>query len=146
MQDTFVPLNDDSGIKQHRRSSSHGSDSDLDLAHKGEGLEYRVHAKDEKSGKVVSLWHDISLVHIDPNSHKNTPYLNFVCEIPKFTRKKYEIATDEEGNPIKQDEKKGNLREVRRGSWRGSWATPDDRALQIFHDFSECLNTCRRYP
>ena len=30
-----------------------------------------------------------------------------------FHRKKYEIATDEPGNPIKQDEKKGQLREVR---------------------------------
>ena len=34
--------------------------------------------------------------------------------ISKFTRKKYEIATDEEFTPIKQDEKKGKLREVRR--------------------------------
>lgn len=29
------------------------------------------------------------------------------------SRKKYEIATGEAGNPIKQDEKKGVLREVR---------------------------------
>jgi len=41
--------------------------------------------------------------------------LNFVCEIPKFTRKKYEIATDEVGNPIKQDTKKGELREFKKG-------------------------------
>ena len=33
--------------------------------------------------------------------------MNFVCEIPKYSRKKYEIATKEDGNPIKQDEKKG---------------------------------------
>ena len=30
-------------------------------------------------------------------------------------RKKYEIATDEVGNPIKQDEKKGKLREFKKG-------------------------------
>jgi len=30
----------------------------------------------------------------------------------KLCRKKYEIATDEEYTPIKQDEKKGKLREV----------------------------------
>jgi hypothetical protein len=30
-------------------------------------------------------------------------------------RKKYEIATDEVGNPIKQDEKKGVLREFKKG-------------------------------
>jgi hypothetical protein len=36
-------------------------------------------------------------------SHQNT------------NRKKYEIATDEVGNPIKQDEKKGQLREFKKG-------------------------------
>jgi hypothetical protein len=30
-------------------------------------------------------------------------------------RKKYEIATDEVGNPLKQDEKKGVLREFKKG-------------------------------
>lgn len=33
-------------------------------------------------------------------------YFSFSC------RKKFEIATDEVGNPIKQDTKKGQLREV----------------------------------
>jgi hypothetical protein len=36
--------------------------------------------------KKISLWHDVSLVHIDPEKKEETPYLNFVCEIPKFTR------------------------------------------------------------
>ena len=44
-----------------------------------------------------------------------TGALNFICEIPKWTNKKYEVATKEEGNPIKQDEKKGVLREFKRG-------------------------------
>jgi len=38
-----------------------------------------------------------------------------LCEIPKFTRKKYEIATDEDFTPIKQDTKKGVLREFKKG-------------------------------
>jgi hypothetical protein len=41
----------------------------------------------------------------------------FSCE----HRKKYEIATGEAGNPIKQDEKKGMLREVREEEY--AWKT-----------------------
>lgn len=99
-------------------SLSHGSNSSLHNLVDGEAdtLEYRIKTVDKDSkSKVVSLWHDISLVHIDPVSELATPYLNFVCEIPKFSRKKYEIATDEEGNPIKQDSKKGQLREFKKG-------------------------------
>jgi inorganic pyrophosphatase len=113
-EEQFIPLNDSENRKMIRKNS-HGSDSDLDLSEKGEGLEYRVQAVEDTTGKKVSLWHDISLVHIDQATKKETPYLNFVCEIPKFTRKKYEIATDEVGNPIKQDEKKGTLREFKKG-------------------------------
>lgn len=40
---------------------------------------------------------------------------NFVCEIPKWTRKKFEIATGEPFNPIKQDTKNGALREYQWG-------------------------------
>jgi len=113
-KEQFMPLNDSIQRKMIRKGS-HGSDSDLDLSEHGSGLEYRVQAVEENTGKKISLWHDISLVHMDPATRKETPYLNFVCEIPKFTRKKYEIATDEEGNPIKQDEKKGLLREFKKG-------------------------------
>ena len=38
-----------------------------------------------------------------------------MCEIPKWTRKKYEIATGEIMNPIKQDVKNGVLREYKWG-------------------------------
>mmetsp|Transcript_46258 Transcript_46258/g.46728 ORF Transcript_46258/g.46728 Transcript_46258/m.46728 type:complete len:304 (-) Transcript_46258:119-1030(-) len=103
------------------RGGSHGSFSNLQIDNDGtEGtLEYRLQAVN-KSGvssgkKNVSLWHDITLVHLDDETDQPTPYLNFVNEIPKFSRKKYEIATDEEGNPIKQDEKKGVLREFKKG-------------------------------
>ena len=89
MQETLVPLNDGGadesvGIK---RSNSLGSQSDVDLQHHGEEdtLEYRIRAK-HTTGKTISLWHDVSLTHIDPQTNEKTPYFNFVCEIPKFTR------------------------------------------------------------
>lgn len=72
-------------------------------------------------GTTVSPWHDIPL-KADGN------LFHFVCEIPKETAAKMEVATvraiylqqharsaptlpqDEEKTPIKQDIKKGNLR------------------------------------
>ena len=36
--------------------------------------------------KEISLWHDVTLVHVDDTTGKPTPYLNFVNEIPKFSR------------------------------------------------------------
>ncbi|KAG7337229.1 inorganic pyrophosphatase [Nitzschia inconspicua] len=121
MDEQLVPLNDDfpppkaKPLTRGSSQSSFGSDKDIDLHHQGEEdtLDYRIHAKHNAEGKTISLWHDISLVHIDDG--KTTEYMNFVCEIPKFTRKKYEIATDEDFTPIKQDEKKGKLREFKKG-------------------------------
>ena len=138
-------------IGQPLRSSSglsHGSATNLEILEHGEEntLEYRIKATDKTGSKPISLWHDVTLVHVDPATDRPTPYLNFVCEIPKFSRcevhniryahvplvsfaqfspssrsfpclrrKKYEIATDEVGNFIKQDEKKGVLREFKKG-------------------------------
>lgn len=104
------------GSRKLSRGSSHGSAQNLDTLHQGEGLDYRIQTV-EKDGvkKPISLWHDVTLVHVDPTTDRPTPYLNFVNEIPKFSRKKFEIATDEIGNPIKQDEKKGTLREFKKG-------------------------------
>ena len=48
-------------------------------------------------------------------------------------RKKYEIATDEDFTPIKQDEKKGKLREVRVWSFERVWG--DLLRLQVFLTF-----------
>lgn len=161
MEEQFIPLNDapSGGL---RKKNSFGSDNDLETMHQGEHdtIEYRLHAVHSGEKKRVSLWHDISLVHIDHQTKKSTNCMNFICEIPKFTRcvhpiffcrkwrdevgdflglnypfdsgklylvsyifhayllilwfyrKKFEIATDEEGTPIKQDTKKGKLREV----------------------------------
>ena len=83
VSETFIPLND---VRKFKKQSSLGSNSDLDIASQGEEdtLEFRMQA--ETGGKKISLWHDVSLVHIDPQTKQETPYLNFVCEIPKFTR------------------------------------------------------------
>jgi inorganic pyrophosphatase len=156
-EEILVPLNDaNAGL---RRNTSFGSNKDLTVEHAGDhdSIEYRLHAVHSDQKKRVSLWHDINLIHIDHTTKKSTNCLNFVCEIPKFTRyvvlspteniiafclkyllyrssghlfglnilfsllflcsvsfprKKFEIATDEEGTPIKQDTKKGMLREV----------------------------------
>jgi len=109
-EQSFMPTMKRSG------SGSHGSNSNLQVFHEGDGVNFRMKTVD-KSGnkKPISVWHDVTLVDIDPATNRATPYLNFVCEIPKFSRKKYEIATDEVGNPIKQDEKKGVLREFKKG-------------------------------
>lgn len=49
------------------------------------------------SGDVISAWHDI------PLRVKDSPLLNFVAEIPKGEKAKYEISTTEAFNPIKFD-------------------------------------------
>ncbi|RID73152.1 hypothetical protein BRARA_B00320 [Brassica rapa] len=51
----------------------------------------------------VSPWHDI------PLSLGDGVY-NFIVEIPKESKAKMEVATDEASTPIKQDTKKGKLR------------------------------------
>ncbi|DBB11692.1 TPA: V-ATPase V0 sector subunit c'' [Trebouxia sp. C0006] len=64
--------------------------------------DYRIFIQD-KGGKNVSAWHDIPLWAEDG-------LLNFICEIPKESSAKMEVATDEDGTPIKQAIKKGKLR------------------------------------
>jgi hypothetical protein len=73
------------------------------------------HVLEDHDQKVISAWHDIPLYVMDEDTDRPTGHLNFVCEIPRCSRKKFEIATKEVGNPIKQDEKKGVLREVSAG-------------------------------
>ena len=75
------PLRSASGV-------SHGSATNLKLDSHGDEdtLEYRIKATDKSGKKPISLWHDVTLVHVDPATDRPTPYLNFVCEIPKFSR------------------------------------------------------------
>lgn len=69
--------------------------------------DYRVFFKDN-GGKIISPFHDIPLVA----SQENGTLYNMVVEIPRWTNAKMEIATKEPFNPIKQDVKKGKLRNV----------------------------------
>ena len=87
--------------------------------------EYRVkfyYEQKNRELKKISPWHDIPLYHLPKNSKNNklslgieTHIYNFICEIPKYTRAKFEIATGEPFNPIKQDMKNGNLRFYKHG-------------------------------
>ena len=74
-------------VKAMGKSKSFGSNSNLALLHEGDGTEYRMNTVDKTNEKKkVSLWHDVTLVHVDDTTGKPTPYLNFVNEIPKFSR------------------------------------------------------------
>ena len=73
----------------------------------------------------VSPWHDVPLKNADGT-------YNFICEIPKWTRAKMEIATKEAFNPIKQDTKNGKLRDYQwgdmlfnYGALPQTWEDPD---------------------
>jgi len=66
-----------------------------------ETLEHRIFIQEK--GQDVSAWHDVPL-EAGPGAY------NFICEIPKESAAKMEVATDEEKTPIKQDVKKGALR------------------------------------
>jgi len=59
----------------------------------------------QSAGKRISPWHDIPLT-----ANLEGTVFNMVCEIPKFAKAKLECCLEEEGNPIKQDIKKGKLR------------------------------------
>lgn len=70
-------------------------------------LEWRLRFYyDDEAGqkRQISPWHDI------PHKNENGSF-NMLVEIPKWTRRKFEIATGELFNPIKQDVKNGVLRE-----------------------------------
>jgi inorganic pyrophosphatase len=66
-----------------------------------DSTDYRVFF--HQGDKLVSPWHEIPL-------HAGDGLLHYICEIPKETSAKMEVATDEVGTPIKQDIKKGKLR------------------------------------
>ena len=87
--------------------------------------------------KQISPWHDVPLF---PRGGAELGEVHMLVEIPKFSRAKFEIATGEEFNPIKQDVKKGRLREYNYGdmlfnygcfpqTWEDpSHTTPDTQA------------------
>uniref|UniRef100_A0A5S6R4Y4 inorganic diphosphatase n=1 Tax=Trichuris muris TaxID=70415 RepID=A0A5S6R4Y4_TRIMR len=68
-------------------------------------LDYRVFFK--RGNEFISPWHDISLF-----ANEKAMIYNMICEIPRWTNAKMEIATKEPLNPIHQDVKKGKARFV----------------------------------
>lgn len=68
---------------------------------------YRIFFKNQ-TGSIISPFHDIPL---RCGAAADDVY-NMIVEIPRWSNAKMEIATKEKFNPIKQDEKKGKLRNV----------------------------------
>ncbi|XP_020881298.1 soluble inorganic pyrophosphatase 6, chloroplastic-like [Arabidopsis lyrata subsp. lyrata] len=71
--------------------------------YQSETFDYIVFFQDGSGKKLVSPWHDIPL-------HLGDGVFHFIVEIPKESRAKMEVATDEAFTPIKQDTKKRKLR------------------------------------
>lgn len=101
-------------------------------------LEYRLnfyYKQPNSSLKQISPWHDIPLLRVGQG---NQGYIyNMLCEIPKWTRAKFECATGEPYNPIKQDTQHGKLRYYKHGdimfnygfipqTWEDPSYVPDD--------------------
>jgi len=57
----------------------------------------------DENNKKISPWHDISLKY-------NKNLYNFICEIPKWSRAKFEINKELKHNPIVQDIEDGKPR------------------------------------
>jgi inorganic pyrophosphatase len=83
---------------------------------------YRVHFKfrDQETGQVISVspWHDIPLYVrsiVRTVTAPETESYNFITEIPKWTRAKFEISRREAFNPIMQDIKNGLPRFYKHG-------------------------------
>lgn len=103
-----------------------------EIASEGKGdfpsLEYRIFFN--KEGSTISPWHDVPLYNDDGT-------LNAIIEIPKESKAKMEVATDEESTPIKQDVKKGNLRDYpyninwNYGMLPETWEDPDVKNAEV---------------
>lgn len=80
----------------------------------GKDFDYAIQAVTSKL-EAVSFWHDVPLHPPNRQGRPMTNLVNFISEIPKSTRKKFEVSTKTAGNPIKQDVKNGKLREYSKG-------------------------------
>ncbi|CAD2222856.1 inorganic pyrophosphatase [Angomonas deanei] len=116
-QSTFSMVSADFSVPYHQQQ--------LKIKEEGQIFtpSYRVqyYFKDLETNLVrqISPWHDIPLWVRDPVRTKPENTIanryNFICEIPKWTRAKFEIATGEPFNPIKQDIKNGVPRFYKHG-------------------------------
>ncbi|GJD09250.1 Probable inorganic pyrophosphatase 1 [Galdieria sulphuraria] len=125
---------------------------DLQVRGQPNSLEYRLFFSHNQ--KRISPWHDIPLFH-----NEKERILNFVNEIPRGETGKYEIATKEHFNPIRQDVKNGALRFykygpslINYGAFPQTWEDPkvvdpetgfggDNDPLDVLEIGSETLKT-----
>jgi len=91
------------GFAGVRTSASQEADQVVVVEESGEfgTTDYAMQFK--RNGESISPWHDVPL-------EVGGGTFNMVTEIPKMSLKKMEIATKEEGNPLRQDVKKGKPR------------------------------------
>lgn len=100
-----------------------------------------------ESGKIMSYFHDIPL-DLDPHTRE----ANFVCEIPRWSNAKFEIATRVPGNPIIQDTKNGKVRFVKNlfpyhgyihnyGAFPQTWEDPFVQHYNLYGD-NDPLDVC----
>ncbi|ODV77431.1 inorganic pyrophosphatase, partial [Suhomyces tanzawaensis NRRL Y-17324] len=101
------------------------------------------------NNKVVSWFHDVPM-----GLDTTTKEVNMVVEIPRWSNAKFEIDTQLEGNPIVQDEKKGEVRFVKNlfphhgyihnyGAISQTWEDPTTKhdGLDLFGD-NDPLDVC----
>ena len=65
-------------------------------------IKQKIIKKLYKDNQNISFWHDIP--------YKNDKTFNFVCEIPKFSRKKVEMSKEILNNPLVHDIKDNKYR------------------------------------
>ena len=103
LQGYRATLHEPRGCRQHnfQKLYSTATTYETETVSTMDSMDFRIFYK--KGGKTISPWHDIPL-------SDDGETFNFVCEIPKESSAKMEVATDEATTPIKQDTKKGALR------------------------------------
>lgn len=116
-QEAFSLVSADFAVLYHQQQ--------LEIREEGEiftpSFRISYYFKDLETGfrRQVSPWHDMPLFVRDPvrtkPEHMQANRWNFICEIPKWTRAKFEIATGEAYNPIRQDIKDGVPRFYKHG-------------------------------
>ncbi|KAG5421134.1 PPA2 [Candida metapsilosis] len=117
----------------------------------GQGTKYTAtyanYATSSDSGKILSYFHDIPL-----DLNPETKEANFICEIPRWSNAKFEIATKLPGNPIIQDTKNGKVRFVKNlfpyhgyihnyGAFPQTWEDPFEQHYNLYGD-NDPLDVC----
>jgi len=100
------------------------------------------------NGKKISPWHDLDAYPLSDGSREGKYLVTFVNEIPRGSVAKMEIATKEQGNPIKQDVKKEKLRNypfaslINYGAIPQTWEDPNHEALSGLKGDNDPVDVC----